>query len=247
MKPHKAIRTARTCLILSALLLSLTACSTPAVGHTPPATESSAPTDSSDALRTYYEALITELKQELLDLKQTDYVARLEYESRIEELEARLNAMKEPPADSDIFVSGDPDPIPPADTVTRETTPAGRPATTSFHYAIENGCAVIYEYLGTARAVTVPSAIVGYPVTRIADEAFKGTAVTSVIVPDTVTEIGWFAFADCTSLTSVTLPASVASIGYGAFDGCPNLTVYCPKDSYAAQFAISFGLRVRYL
>jgi hypothetical protein len=88
---------------------------------------------------------------------------------------------------------------------------------------------------------------VGYPVTRIADEAFKGTAVTSVIVPDTVTELGWFAFADCTSLTSVTLPASVASIGYGAFDGCPNLTVYCPKDSYAAQFAISFGLRVRYL
>lgn len=237
----------KTALILSALLLSLTACSTPAVGHTPVPSDSSAPTDSSDALRTYYEALIAELKQEILNQKQSDYVTRLEYESRIEELEAKLNAMKESPADSDIPVSGDPDPIPPADTVTRETTPAGRPATTSFHYAIENGCAVIYEYLGTARTVTVPETIVGYPVTRIADEAFKGTAVTSVIVPDTVQGIGWLAFADCTSLTSVTLPASVTAIGYGAFDGCPNLTVYCPKDSYAAAYAISFALRVRYL
>ena len=246
MKPHKAIRATGTGLILSTLLLSMTACSTPAVGHTPLTTESSAPNDA-NTLRTYYEALIAELEQELLDQKQTDYIARLEYESRIQELEDKLNATAESPSDSDIPVSGDPDPIPPADTSAPESPSPDRPATTSFHYVIENGGAVIYEYLGTARTVTIPETIVGYPVTRIADDAFKGTAVTSVIVPDTVTEIGWHAFADCTSLTSVTLPASVTSIGYGAFDGCPGLTVYCPRDSYAAQFAISFGLRVRYV
>ena len=245
MKPHKTIRATGTGLILSTLLLSMTACSTPAVGHTPPATESPAPNDS-NTLRTYYEALIAELEQELLDLKQTDYITRLEYESRIQELEDKLNATAESPSDSDLPVSGDPDPNPPADTAPRETTSSGRPATTSFHYVIENGCAVICAYLGTAKAVIIPSEIVGYPVARIADDAFKGTAVTSVIVPDTVTEIGWLAFADCTSLTSVTLPASVTSIGYGAFDGCPHLTIYCPRDSYAAAYAISFGLKVRY-
>ena len=241
MKRYKAA------LILSATLLAMTACTPPTAGHTSTPSDSSAPADSSDSLRTYYEALISDLKQEILHLKQNDYVARLEYESRIQELESRLNAAVEPPPSSDVPVSGDPDLNSPADTATTETSASGRPATTSFHYVIENESAVIRAYLGTARAVTVPDTIVGYPVTRIADDAFKGTAVTSVIIPDTVGEIGWFAFADCPSLTSVTLPASVTSIGYGAFDGCSNLTVYCPRDSYAAAYAISFALRVKYV
>ena len=90
---------------------------------------------------------------------------------------------------------------------------------------------------------TIPAAIEGYPVAAIEDAAFQRTAVVTVKIPYSVTEIGWFAFADCTSLTSVTLPASVASIGYGAFDGCPALTLYCPEGSYSADYAKSFALR----
>lgn len=243
MNPYKITRLPRTVLLLSALLLSLTACSPLTVAEPPPSTEHTTATDASDALRTYYEALIAELKQELLDQKQAGYVTRLEYQSRIQELEAKLEAMENPTAGSDIPVSGDPDPLPPGDTSAAETD---TPTATAFHYAIENGSAVICEYLGTARSVTIPPTIVGYPVSRIADNAFKETPVTSVTIPDSVTSIGWFAFADCPSLTAVTLPASVTSIDYGAFDGCPNLTIYCPRDSYAAQFAISFGLKIRY-
>jgi hypothetical protein len=79
-------------------------------------------------------------------------------------------------------------------------------------------------------------------VTAIADEAFRGCAVTEVTLPDTVTDIGWLTFADCPVLRTVTLPASVTSIGYGAFDHSPAVTLRCPPASYAAAWAESFGI-----
>lgn len=47
---------------------------------------------------------------------------------------------------------------------------------------------------------------------------------TSYTVPQSVTEIGDFAFADCKGLTSVTIPNSVKSIGDFAFGNCIGLT-----------------------
>ena len=48
--------------------------------------------------------------------------------------------------------------------------------------------------------------------------------ITSVVVEDSVTSIGQYAFYDCTNLTSVTIPESVTSIGNFAFDNCSSLT-----------------------
>jgi len=45
----------------------------------------------------------------------------------------------------------------------------------------------------------------------------------SVIIPDSVTSIGDYAFYNCSELTSVTIPNSVKSIGYYAFTGCSSL------------------------
>ncbi len=52
---------------------------------------------------------------------------------------------------------------------------------------------------------------------------FRGDAIESVTIPDTVTHIGAAAFFECTSLTSVTIPDTVISIGAYAFYGCTSL------------------------
>ena len=42
-------------------------------------------------------------------------------------------------------------------------------------------------------------------------------------IPASITSIGQFSFAECTSLTNVAIPGSVTSIGDGAFAGCDGL------------------------
>ena len=67
----------------------------------------------------------------------------------------------------------------------------------------------------------------------------KTYKVTSVSLPSTITSIGAYAFADCTSLYSINLPTSLKTIGYGAFNGCIGLnSMNIPNgvttiDSYA--------------
>lgn len=68
-------------------------------------------------------------------------------------------------------------------------------------------------------AYTVPSGT-----KRIASNAFAKCALTSVTIPDSVTEIGASAFSGCTGLTSVRISARITSIGDSAFSGCSSLT-----------------------
>ena len=221
------------CLPLAALLCLFTACITATPDLPTPPDTSEAVTEAPTAPPSSEEERIRELEDALLTLKSQSYVQAAEYEARIRELEAELARLKaqlreDPLTDpTDIPVSGNLDPAP----------------TLPFLCTIDNGRVTILRYTGNATAVNIPRDVEGYPVTAIGEAAFRGTAVTSVILPDTVTDLGWFAFADCQSLQSVTLPASVESIGYGAFDACPNLTLYCPASSYAAQYAASFALR----
>ena len=245
-----------TAVLMLVIFFTATACRPVSPTQSPPATtrptvtSPPAETTSEESLRAYYESLIAELQQTILEDKQADYIIERDYENRIAELEAKLEALNggrnEPPAGTDIPVAGDPAPLPDHTTDTSDpadTTPPTNPAA-AFHYVVRDGQVEITAYCGASRAVTVPARVAGHPVTRIADEAFRGTAVTSVTLPETVTEIGWFAFADCPALAAVTLPASVAAIDYGAFADCPRLTIYCPQGSYAAQYAASFALRV---
>ena len=53
---------------------------------------------------------------------------------------------------------------------------------------------------------------------------YKCSKITSVVIPASVTSIGYYAFAGCSSLTSIDIPASVTSIKLGAFSSCSSLT-----------------------
>lgn len=61
-------------------------------------------------------------------------------------------------------------------------------------------------------------------VTEIGEWAFKCCGLTSVVIPDSVTKIGNDAFSDCCALTSVVISNSVTKIGYNAFSDCQALT-----------------------
>jgi hypothetical protein len=55
-----------------------------------------------------------------------------------------------------------------------------------------------------------------------------GCATT--VIPDSVTEIGDYAFRGCTGLTSIVIPNSVMEIGDKAFSGCTSLTSICVSE-----------------
>ena len=154
------------------------------------------------------------LETELAQMREKE----TEYQAKISTLEERVAQL-----------SATPDPDPLAERVT-------------FYFREENGGAVITGYSGNTALLTIPATLGGLPVTAIGEHAFERATLTAVILPESVTNIGWFAFYECGDLSGVTLPATVVSIGYAAFDGCPSLTLHCPADSYAAQYAKSYAI-----
>ena len=91
-------------------------------------------------------------------------------------------------------------------------------------YTTSNGQVTITDYTGSAKTLSIPSIINGYPVACINSRALENcTTLTSITIPGSVATIGDFAFSGCSSLTSITIPASVINIGTGVFNHCSNL------------------------
>ncbi len=108
-------------------------------------------------------------------------------------------------------------------------------------YIIEDGGATITASTATG-AVTIPSELGGYAVTRIGDGAFYASyGLTSVIIPNNVTIIGGNAFGNCTGLTSVSIGNGVTSIGAVAFQNCTGLTSVVIPDSVTSIGDSAFG------
>ena len=87
---------------------------------------------------------------------------------------------------------------------------------------IQNGTENILDVCSSEAegAIIIPDSV-----TSIGYHAFYGcTGLTSITIPDSVTSIVDGAFYGCTDLTSITIPDSVTSIGNGAFIHCTGLT-----------------------
>jgi hypothetical protein len=82
----------------------------------------------------------------------------------------------------------------------------------------------ITGYKGKATAVNIPAKIKNLPVIVIDHDSFGYEDITSVVIPNGVTEIGMAAFSNCEKLTSVTIPNSVSAIWDNAFQSCIKLT-----------------------
>ena len=63
----------------------------------------------------------------------------------------------------------------------------------------------------------------------------------NTIIPNSVTEIGYGAFMDCTGLTSIVIPNSVTKIGELAFQGCTGLTSVDIPNSVTEIVCDAFG------
>ena len=75
--------------------------------------------------------------------------------------------------------------------------------------------------------------------------AFGGCSrLTSIEIPESVTNIGSKAFSECSSLKNIKIPESVTSIGVNAFSDCDvNVIIYGDKDSVAEKYANENNLK----
>jgi hypothetical protein len=125
----------------------------------------------------------------------------------------------------------------------------------NFYYEVnEDGVTVtITGYNGSDTELTIPDTLGGYSVTIIGEYALDShDNITSITIPNSVTEIGWSAFSDCPidtvninmteipwgfsndfsdTLKTVNFGNGVKTIGGYAFEYCENLTTITIPDS----------------
>ena len=83
----------------------------------------------------------------------------------------------------------------------------------------------VYSYNLYINDVEVKDLVIPNSVTSIGNYAFSGcSGLISITIPNSVTSIGEYAFSGCSGLTSITIPNSVTSIGEYAFKYCSSLT-----------------------
>ena len=73
--------------------------------------------------------------------------------------------------------------------------------------------------------IDIPEEIDGKPLVRVLERAFADcTAVSTIILPKSVTQIGPYAFENCKSITGITLPEKASELEQGVFKDCASLT-----------------------
>lgn len=100
---------------------------------------------------------------------------------------------------------------------------------------VEDGILSFDPQLYTGGAtLTVPDTVGWQKVTALSDRCFADCdQLTTVILPDTLTQVGAEAFSGCERLRCIFLPEGVTEIGARAFYNCPSLEAVCIPGSVA--------------
>ena len=92
-------------------------------------------------------------------------------------------------------------------------------------YDSRENCNAIIETESNTLIAGCKNTTIPNSVTEIGNYAFFACEnLTSITIPNSIITIGWWAFPFCESLTSVTIPNSVTSIGEHTFADCTSLT-----------------------
>ncbi len=78
----------------------------------------------------------------------------------------------------------------------------------------------IEEYLGSEANFTLPEQIGTRKVVKINSRAFSDAPVVNLVIPDSYTVIGDYAFIGNETLKTVTIPNTVTEVGAGVFSNC---------------------------
>ncbi len=187
---------------------------------------------------------ISDLERQLADKKQEIYVSESQYQLEIAALEATIASLKAQINN----ISGTPNQKPSGTTDAEQNNQSQSNQTGAetqsdkFTYVKESGGITITKYTGTDTEVIIPESLDGQKVICIGESAFASSDVKSVVIPEGVQKIDWFAFQACTQLVEITIPSSVTKIEYGAFDYAkPSFVIKCTKGSFVEAYAKSWG------
>ena len=98
------------------------------------------------------------------------------------------------------------------------------PGELSGAYSVKEGTRIICDraflWCGSLSEIVIPSSV-----TSIGYSAFSDCrSLSEIVIPSSVTSIGEGAFSRCSSLSEIVIPSSVTSIGDSAFSGCLSLS-----------------------
>lgn len=115
-----------------------------------------------------------------------------------------------------------------------------------FAYTADGGEVTITEYIGTSEHVLIPDTIDGLPVTALGHRAFYEKTVTTVVVPDSVTEIGAACFSGDNYLVSLKLPDGLKKLPPASLESCMRLYDFDLPQSlekiYSSVFEFNYYL-----
>ena len=115
-----------------------------------------------------------------------------------------------------------------------------------FAYTADGGEVTITEYIGESEHVLIPDTIDGLPVTALGHRAFYEKTVTTVVVPDSVTEIGAACFSGDNYLVSLKLPDGLKRLPPASLESCMRLYDFDLPQSlekiYSSVFEFNYYL-----